>query len=68
LNIAQTSGHYYGNDGLDAMRPDPVKVRAELKEYRRLRGRPRSAKARRVRMCVSIATHISISLFTRVWP
>ncbi len=44
LNVAQMSGHYYGNDGLDAMRPDPVKVRAELEEYRRLRGRPRSPK------------------------
>jgi radical SAM protein with 4Fe4S-binding SPASM domain len=44
LNIAQTSGHYYDNDGVDAMRPDPVKARAELNEYRRLRGRPHSAK------------------------
>jgi radical SAM protein with 4Fe4S-binding SPASM domain len=43
LNVAQVSGHYYDNDGLDAVRPDPVKARLELKEYRRLRGRPGSA-------------------------
>ena len=42
LNVAQTSGHYYGNDQVDEMRPDPVAVRLELKEYRRLRGPARS--------------------------
>ena len=44
LNVAQTSGHYYDNDQLDAMRPDPVKVRRELREYRELRGPARSPK------------------------
>lgn len=43
LNVAQVSGHYYGNDGLDGMRADPARVRQELDEYRKLRGRPRSA-------------------------
>jgi radical SAM protein with 4Fe4S-binding SPASM domain len=42
LNVAQMSGHYYGNDGSDAMLADPRKVRQELDAYRRLRGRPRS--------------------------
>ena len=44
LNVAQTSGHYYGNDQLDEMRPDPVAVRRELQEYRRQRGSARSPK------------------------
>ncbi|MGH9371579.1 MAG: radical SAM/SPASM domain-containing protein [Vicinamibacterales bacterium] len=43
LNVAQVSGHYYGNSGLNAMRPDGAKVRQELEEYRKRRGRPRSA-------------------------
>jgi len=42
LNVAQISGHYYGNSGLSDMRPDPAAVRRELQEYRRLRGRSRS--------------------------
>ena len=42
LNVAQVSGHYYGNSGLSDMRPDPGAVRRELQEYRRLRGRARS--------------------------
>ena len=42
LNVAQVSGHYYGNSGLSGMRPDPAAVRRELQEYRRLRGRSRS--------------------------
>jgi Fe-coproporphyrin III synthase len=42
LNVAQTSGHYYGNAGTDEMRPDPREVRLELAEYRRLRGPARS--------------------------
>jgi len=43
LNVAQVSGHYYGNEGVENINPDPVKVRLELDEYRRLRGRSRSA-------------------------
>ncbi|MPY91464.1 MAG: radical SAM protein [Luteitalea sp.] len=43
LNVAQVSSHYYDNSGSSTMQPDPVKVRRELAEYRRLRGRPRSA-------------------------
>jgi len=42
LNVAQVSGHYYGNSESTGMRPDPVLVREELDAYRRLRGRPRS--------------------------
>lgn len=42
LNVAQVSGHYYGNSGSNDMRPDPARVRQELESYRRLRGRPRS--------------------------
>jgi len=42
LNVAQVSGHYYGNEGTDAIRPDPVQVRQELSAYRKLRGRARS--------------------------
>jgi radical SAM protein with 4Fe4S-binding SPASM domain len=42
LNVAQVSGHYYGNSDSTGMRPDPVLVRQELAAYRRLRGRPRS--------------------------
>lgn len=43
MNVAQVSGHYYGNSGSTEMRPDPAAVRQELEAYRRLRGRPRSA-------------------------
>lgn len=42
LNVAQVSGHYYGNSGLSEMRPDPAAVRRELDTYRRMRGRARS--------------------------
>jgi MoaA/NifB/PqqE/SkfB family radical SAM enzyme len=42
LNVAQVSGHYYGNEGSEAVRPDPVRVRRELSAYRKLRGRARS--------------------------
>jgi radical SAM protein with 4Fe4S-binding SPASM domain len=44
LNVAQVSGHYYGNDGLNGMAPTREQVQRELAEYRRLRGRPRKAK------------------------
>jgi radical SAM protein with 4Fe4S-binding SPASM domain len=43
LNVAQVSGHYYDNGGRADIRPDPAAVRSELDEYRRLRGRARSA-------------------------
>ena len=43
LNVAQVSSHYYGNSGLGEMRADPAAVRRELHEYRRRRGRARSA-------------------------
>ena len=43
LNVAQVSGHYYGNDALPGMVPSSEKVAAELAEYRRMHGRPRSA-------------------------
>jgi radical SAM protein with 4Fe4S-binding SPASM domain len=43
LNVAQVSSHYYGNDGQADVIPDPRQVRFELNEYRRLKGRSRSA-------------------------
>ena len=43
LNVAQVSGHYYGNSGLSGMNADPAAVRRDLQEYRRLRGAARSA-------------------------
>jgi radical SAM protein with 4Fe4S-binding SPASM domain len=43
LNVAQVSSHYYGNQGVDGIRPDPARVRADLDAYRKLRGRARSA-------------------------
>jgi radical SAM protein with 4Fe4S-binding SPASM domain len=43
LNIAQFSGHYYGNEGASGIRPDPGQIRDELQAYRRVRGRSRSA-------------------------
>lgn len=43
LNIAQVSGHYYGNDTLPGMAPDAHAARQELDTYRRLRGPSRSA-------------------------
>jgi radical SAM protein with 4Fe4S-binding SPASM domain len=42
LNVAQVSGHYYGNEGEDHIRPDPESVRKEVDQYLRLRGRARS--------------------------
>ena len=43
LNVAQVSGHYYHNAGTPGVTPDPAKVRLELKQYRALKGRPRSS-------------------------
>ena len=43
LNVAQVSGHYYDNGGLEGIRPDPDDVRRELRVYRSARacrGRP----------------------------
>ena len=42
LNVAQVSGHYYGNEGQEHIRPDPESVRREVDQYLRLRGRARS--------------------------
>jgi radical SAM protein with 4Fe4S-binding SPASM domain len=44
LNVAQRSEHYYGNAEMNAIAPDPILARAELKEYRKRRGVPRSPK------------------------
>jgi radical SAM protein with 4Fe4S-binding SPASM domain len=44
LNVAQKSGHYYGNTELDAAAPDPMIARAEMKAYRSLLGAARSPK------------------------
>src|SRR5262249_24006787 len=37
LNVAQTSSHYYSNDGDTGVAPDALRVRAELNMYRDLR-------------------------------
>ena len=37
LNVAQRSGHYYGNADMDAFAPEPAVARAEMQEYRRRR-------------------------------
>ena len=42
LNVAQRSGHYYGNAETDAGVPDPMSARAEMKKYRSLRGPART--------------------------
>jgi radical SAM protein with 4Fe4S-binding SPASM domain len=42
LNIAQTSGHYYGNEDTDGVAPDRMAARAELGAYRALQRAPRS--------------------------
>jgi len=42
LNVAQRSGHYYGNAETDAAVPDPISARADMKKYRSLRGPARS--------------------------
>lgn len=41
LNVAQVSGHYYGNDESGGA-PDPASARRDLEVYRKMRGRPRS--------------------------
>jgi radical SAM protein with 4Fe4S-binding SPASM domain len=41
LNIAQVSGHYYGNEGGDVS-PDAAAAAREIATYRRHRGSPRS--------------------------
>ena len=38
LNVAQRSGHYYGNAEMDAIAPESSAARAEMAAYRRLRG------------------------------
>lgn len=42
LNVAQRSGHYYGNADNDSVAPDPESARVEMGRYRRLRGAARS--------------------------
>jgi len=42
LNVAQKSGHYYGNAETDAGVPEPMSARAEMRKYRSLRGPARS--------------------------
>ena len=42
LNVAQRSGHYYGNADTDGVAPDPILARAEMNKYRRLRSHARS--------------------------
>ncbi len=42
LNVAQVSGHYYGNDTVKGLTAEKRAVRAELHDYRVRRGRPRS--------------------------
>jgi radical SAM protein with 4Fe4S-binding SPASM domain len=42
INVAQKSGHYYGNAEMDAIAPDPAAARAEIGKYRQLRGIARS--------------------------
>jgi radical SAM protein with 4Fe4S-binding SPASM domain len=44
LNVAQRSGHYYGNADMDAVAPDPMSARAEMNRYRGLRSPVRSAR------------------------
>jgi radical SAM protein with 4Fe4S-binding SPASM domain len=43
LNVAQVSGHYYDNTGLEGIRPEADQVRQELRVYRERKGVPRSA-------------------------
>jgi radical SAM protein with 4Fe4S-binding SPASM domain len=43
LNVAQLSDHYYGNEGLAAIMPDRERARLDLREYRNMQRRPRSA-------------------------
>jgi MoaA/NifB/PqqE/SkfB family radical SAM enzyme len=44
LNVAQVSGHYYGNADVAGMAPTREQVDRELTTYRQLQGRPRAAK------------------------
>jgi MoaA/NifB/PqqE/SkfB family radical SAM enzyme len=44
LNVAQRSGHYYGNAETDGVAPDPALARVDMQRYRSLRGLPRSAR------------------------
>ncbi len=43
LNVAQVSGHYYDNEKEPGVTADPSQVRRELRQYRALKGRPRTA-------------------------
>ncbi len=42
VNVAQQSSHYYGNTGSAAVTPDRTAARADIRRYRKLRGRARS--------------------------
>jgi MoaA/NifB/PqqE/SkfB family radical SAM enzyme len=42
LNVAQRSGHYYGNADTDGVAPDPESARVEMDRYRGLRRPARS--------------------------
>jgi len=46
LNVAQRSGHYYGNAEMDAVAPEPMAARAEMNRYRSLRAPARSPRQR----------------------
>ncbi|HTI37714.1 MAG TPA: radical SAM protein [Vicinamibacterales bacterium] len=43
LNVAQRSGHYYGNADTTTLAPDAASIRTEMQLYRRMRNPPRSA-------------------------
>ena len=42
VNVAQRSGHYYGNDQTSDVAPETAAARVEMLEYRRRRGTPRT--------------------------
>ena len=42
LNVAQRSGHYYGNADTDGVAPDPAAARQAMRAYRARRAAPRS--------------------------
>lgn len=44
LNVAQRSGHYYGNDGAAELAPSSAATRAEMRFYRSMRSPARSAR------------------------
>jgi radical SAM protein with 4Fe4S-binding SPASM domain len=46
LNVAQVSGHYYGNDGDATVGPDAASARREIEAYGRRRGPSRSLQQR----------------------